>query len=133
MQDEPVSMDAATRRHHEILHRAVAEHEGWRPVDQGEGDAVFAAFRSASSALAAVVQVQQELAAEDWPTSVPLKVRIGVHVGEVTERAGDPVNRCARLRVLGAGGQTLLSAPVYELVRDKLPAGASVTDLGPRP
>jgi len=130
-QDEPAAMDAAMARHHEIVHGAVAQHEGWRPVDQGEGDAVFAAFRSPSNAVAAVIQVQRELAAEPWPTSVPLTVRIGVHVGEVTERAGnlygDPVNRCARLRGLGAGGQTLLSAPVYEMVRDKLPTGASVT------
>lgn len=124
-QDEPVAMDAAMTRHHEIVHGAVAEHGGWRPVDQGEGDAVFAAFRSPTAAVAAVVQVQRDLDAEAWPTSVPLRVRIGVHLGEVTERGGnlfgDPVNRCARLRGLGHGGQTLLSAPVYELVRDKLP------------
>ncbi len=133
-QDEPVAMDAAMRRHHEIVHGAVAEHGGWRPVDQGEGDAVFAAFGSPSEALTAVIQIQRALAAESWPTTVPLTVRLGVHVGEVTERNGnlygDPVNRCARLRGLGAGGQTLLSAPVYELVRDKLPPGTSVTDLG---
>ena len=133
-QDESVAMDAAMARHHEIVHSAVAEHGGWRPVDQGEGDAVFAAFRSATEALAAVAQVQRELAAEAWPTSIPLRVRIGIHLGEVTERGGnlygDPVNRCARLRGLGAGGQTLLSAAVHEVVRDKLPTGASVTDLG---
>ncbi len=133
-QDEPAAMDAAMARHHAIVHGAVAEHGGWRPVDQGEGDAVFAAFRSATAALDAVAQVHRELVAESWPTSTPLQVRIGVHVGEVTERAGnlygEPVNRCARLRGLATGGQTLLSAPVFELVRDKLPAGASVTDLG---
>ncbi|HVE63903.1 MAG TPA: adenylate/guanylate cyclase domain-containing protein [Mycobacteriales bacterium] len=133
-QDEPAAMDRAMARHHEIVHGAVAEHGGWRPADQGEGDAVFAAFASATSAVAAVVQVQRDLAAEKWPTSVPLRVRIGVHVGEVTERDGnlygDAVNRCARLRGLGSGGQTLLSAPVFELVRDKLPAGVSVRDLG---
>jgi len=133
-QDEPAAMDVAMRRHHEIVHGAVAEHGGWRPVDQGEGDAVFAAFRSPTEALAAVVQVQRALAGEPWPTSVPLQVRIGVHVGEITERGGnlygDPVNRCARLRGLGAGGQTLLSSSVYELVRDMLPAGVAVRDLG---
>ena len=133
-QDEPAAMDAAMIRHHEIVHGAVKDHDGWRPVDQGEGDAVFAAFRSATSALAAAVQVQRFLAAEPWPTTVPLQVRIGVHLGEVTERGGnlfgDPVNRCARLRGLGHGGQTLLSAPVYELVRDKLPEGAALLDLG---
>jgi len=133
-QDEPVAMDAAMRRHHEIVHGAVEQHEGWRPVDQGEGDAVFAAFRSATAAVDAVSQVQRDLAAEPWPTSIPLKVRIGVHLGEVTEREGnlygDPVNRCARLRGLASGGQTLLSAPVYEVVRDKLPSGVALSDLG---
>ena len=29
---------------------------------------------------------------------------------------GDPVNRCARIRGLGSGGQTLLSAPMFELM-----------------
>jgi predicted ATPase/class 3 adenylate cyclase len=133
-QDQPVAMDAAMARHHVILHGAIGEHGGWRPVDQGEGDAVFAAFRSATAAVAAVVRVQRELAAESWPTSVALTVRIGVHLGEVTLRNGnlygDPVNRCARLRGLGAGGQSLLSAAVYEMVRDKLPPGVTVTDLG---
>ncbi|HVE63675.1 MAG TPA: adenylate/guanylate cyclase domain-containing protein, partial [Mycobacteriales bacterium] len=133
-QDEAAEMDRAMARHHEIVHGAVADHGGWRPVDQGEGDAVFAAFDSATAAVSAVVQAQRDLASEPWPTSVPLRVRIGVHVGEVTERGGnlygDPVNRCARLRGLGSGGQTLLSAPVFELVRDKLPAGTSVQDLG---
>ncbi|HVE98257.1 MAG TPA: adenylate/guanylate cyclase domain-containing protein, partial [Mycobacteriales bacterium] len=133
-QDESAEMERAMARHHEIVHGAVAAHGGWRPVDQGEGDAVFAAFASASAAVAAVLDVQRALAAEPWPTSVPLRVRIGVHLGEVQERGGnlygDPVNRCARLRGLGAGGQTLLSSAVFELVRDKLPAGTSVTDLG---
>jgi len=113
-QDEPEAMDAAMRRHHAILHAAVAEHDGWRPVDQGEGDAVFAAFRSGTAAAAAVVDVQRRLAAEPWPTREPLTVRIGVHVGDVTERDGnlhgDAVSRCARLRGLAVGGQTLLSA-----------------------
>ncbi len=127
-------MDAAMTRHHEIIHGAVAAHGGFRPVDQGEGDAVFAAFRSPAEAVAAVASIQRLLHEEPWPTSVPLRVRIGVHVGEVYDRGGnlfgDPVNRCARLRGLGAGGQTLLSAPVYELVRDRLPEAAALVDLG---
>src|SRR5690349_19261169 len=43
-QADPDAMNEAMRRHHEIVHAAVARHGGWRPVDQGEGDAVFAAF-----------------------------------------------------------------------------------------
>ena len=133
-QDEAAAMDAAMRRHHAIVHGAVELHGGWRPVDQGEGDAVFAAFRSPREALAAAATVQRRLHAEPWPTCVPLRVRIGVHVGEVIARDGnlfgDAVNRCARLRGLGAGGQTLLSAAVHELVQDRLPEGASVSYLG---
>ncbi|HVE99327.1 MAG TPA: hypothetical protein VNA12_09120 [Mycobacteriales bacterium] len=132
--DDPDAMDAAMRRHHEIVHRAVAENDGWRPVDQGEGDAVFAAFASPSGALTAVERLQRELAAEQWPTSVPLRVRVAIHVGEVVRRDGnifgEAVSRCARLRSLASGGQTLLSASVFELVRDKLPPGISVVDLG---
>ena len=132
--DEPSAMDAAMTRHHEIIHGAVERHGGFRPVDQGEGDAVFAAFRSPADAVAAVATIQRLLHDEPWPTSVSLRVRIGVHVGEVYDRGGnlfgDPVNRCARLRGLGAGGQTLLSAPVYELVRDGMPDGAELVDLG---
>lgn len=131
---EHQAMNAAMGRHHEIVHALAAAHGGWRPVDQGEGDAVFAAFSSPTAAVACAAEVQRALAAESWPTSTPLTVRIGVHVGEVEERGGnlfgDPVNRCARLRGLGSGGQTLLSAAVYELVRDKLVDGLALSDLG---
>jgi class 3 adenylate cyclase len=130
----PDVMGAVMARHHEIVHGAVAEHGGWRPVDQGEGDAVFAAFDAPTAAVEAVTQFQRELAAEPWPPGISVRVRVGVHVGEVTVRAGNvygsTVNRCARLRGLGAGGQVLLSASTWEVVRDRLPDGVSVTDLG---
>lgn len=133
-QDEPHAMDLAMRRHHQILHAAIKEHGGWRPVDQGEGDAVFAAFSSPTAAVAAAAQAQRELASEAWPTSVPLRVRIGMHVGEVVCRDGnlfgEPVSRCARLRGLGWGGQTLLSGALFEMVHEKLPVGTAVADLG---
>ena len=133
-QDEPAAMDSAMRRHHEIVHGAVQAHGGWRPVDQGEGDSVFAAFSSVTDAVCAVVQIQFDLSAQAWPTTTPLRVRIGVHLGEVHQRDGnlfgDAVNRCARLRSLGSGGQSLISAAVYETVQDKLPEGVTARDLG---
>jgi hypothetical protein len=59
---------------------------------------------------------------------------MAVHAGEVQEREADfygpVVNRCARLRAIGHGGQVLLSAAVAELVRDDLPQGAFLRDLG---
>jgi predicted ATPase/class 3 adenylate cyclase len=64
----------------------------------------------------------------------PLRVRIALHTGAAEEREGDyvgpPLNRVARLLAVGYGGQVLLSQPTYELVRDALPDGTSLRDLG---
>jgi len=110
--EHPVAMDAAMGRHHEIVHAAVTTHGGWRPVDQGEGDAVFAVFDSAAAAVAAVVGFQQSLAREVWPAGVDIRVRVGVHAGEVQVRAGNvfgsTVNRCASAGArLGRSGAAL--------------------------
>lgn len=132
--DAPDAMDIAMARHEELVKAATAEHGGWRPADQGEGDSTFLAFDSALDAVEAALQLQKALAAEPWPTPQPLTVRIGVHVGEVVSRdgnlLGETVSRCARLRDIGHGGQVLLSTAACELVRRRLPAGVGVRDLG---
>ncbi len=56
---EAGAMPAAVSRHYEILDEAVAAHGGVRPVEQGEGDSVVAAFSRASDAVAAAVTAQQ--------------------------------------------------------------------------
>lgn len=43
---------------------------------------------------------------------------------------GPTLNRVARVLSTGYGGQVLLSAVTFELVRDALPSGVSVQDLG---
>ena len=65
----------------------------------------------------------------------PIRLRIGVHTGEVQLRdegnyIGPTVNRAARLRDLAHGGQTVLSGTTHDLVVDRLPAEAWLTDLG---
>src|SRR5215212_8654137 len=55
----------------------------------------------------------------------PLQVREGDYFGVA-------VNRCARLRSAAHGGQVLLSLATQELVRDGLPEGVSLRDLGER-
>ena len=59
----------------------------------------------------------------------PIRLRIGVHTGEIQLRdegnyAGPTINRTARLRDLGHGGQTLLSGATEALVLDALPSDA---------
>ena len=68
----------------------------------------------------------------------PIRLRIGVHTGEVQLRdegnyAGPTINRTARLRDLAHGGQTVLSGATEDMVVDRLPAGAWLTDLGTHP
>lgn len=65
----------------------------------------------------------------------PIRLRIGIHTGEVRLRdagnyIGPTINRTARLRDLGHGGQTLLSAVAAALTEDQLPDGAALSDLG---
>src|SRR6202012_1916540 len=65
----------------------------------------------------------------------PIRLRIVLHTGEIQLRdegnyAGPTINRTARLRDLGHGGQTLLSGTTEDLVVDRLPADTWLTDLG---
>jgi predicted ATPase len=59
---------------------------------------------------------------------------MGLHTCEAEAHAGDyygpALNRAARLMSIGYGGQTLLSTTTANLVRDQLPVGASLCDLG---
>ena len=128
---EPVTTGEVVARHYTVIDAVVSAHGGVRPVEQGEGDSVVAAFKRASDAVAAALDIQQTLAAE-----VPsLAVRIAVHTGEPQLRDGDnymghTVNRCARLRACAHGGQVLLSDVAAALVADHLPTDATVRDLG---
>ena len=82
----------------------------------------------------AAVAIQRAFAAEDWPTPRPIKVRIGLYTGDAELRGGDyygsVVNRCARLRNIGHGGQTLLAFSTYDLLHGALPPDVDLIDLG---
>ncbi|MFY1620980.1 ATP-binding protein, partial [Micromonospora sp. WMMD736] len=125
---QPDEMPAALARLDQVVAAAVTAHGGVRPVEQGEGDSFVAAFARASDAVACALQVQRAPLA-------PIRLRIGVHTGEVQLRddanyAGPVINRAARLRDLAHGGQTVLSGATEPLVADHLPDGAWLTDLG---
>ncbi len=92
------------------------------------GDAFFVAFSRPSDALAAAAAAQEALA------SAGVRVRMGVHTGEVslgeTGYVGMEVHRAARIAAAGHGGQVLVSQSTRELVEDGLPAGVALRDLG---
>jgi predicted ATPase/class 3 adenylate cyclase len=130
----PEAMQRALARHDELLRRAIEERGGY--VFKTVGDAFCAAFPAAPDALEAALSAQRTLSAEEWHETGPLKVRMALHTGTAQERDGDyfgpPVNRVARLLSAGHGGQVLLSLATQELVRDTLPEGVDLRDLGER-
>jgi len=133
-EQDPEAMRAALRRHDALFERAVGDRGGVHIGARGEGDSRFALFPSAAASVLAALELQRAFVCEPWPTRHPVKVRVGIHTGEVELLDGDyygpAVNRCARIRGIGHGGQTLLSEATESLVRDTLPDGATLTDLG---
>jgi len=128
---QPEAMTAAIARLDATLSDLVAAHGGVRPVEQGEGDSFVVAFARASDAVACAVAMQRAPLA-------PIRLRIGVNTGEIQLRdegnyIGPTINRTARLRDLGHGGQTLLSGATEAMVLDHLPGDAWLNDLGAHP
>src|SRR5215210_2000902 len=130
----PEAMQATMARHDEILREVMDSSGGY--VFKTVGDAFCVAFSSASHALEAALAAQRALLGEEREKTGPLRVRMALHTGSADERGGDyfgpPVNRVARLLSAGHGGQVLLSSATQEMVRDALPEGASLRDLGER-
>jgi predicted ATPase/class 3 adenylate cyclase len=130
----PEAMSQALSRHDELLREAVEFRGGF--VFKTVGDAFCVAFPNAPQAVEAAHDAQRFLLSEEWEETGPLNVRMALHTGTAEERDGDyfgpTINRVARLLSAGHGGQILLSLTTQELVRDHLPVGAGLRDLGVR-
>lgn len=125
---QPDEMTAAIARLDAALTDLVAVHRGVRPVEQGEGDSFALAFARASDAVACALALQRAPLA-------PIRLRVGLNTGEIQLRdegnyIGPTINRTARLRDLGHGGQTLMSGATESMVLDHLPDDAWLNDLG---
>ena len=125
-------MSAAVQRHDAIVRAAMDAHGGY--VFKTLGDAFCVAFARSDAAVAAVLDFQRALAAEDFAAVGGLRVRVALHTGTADERDSDyfgpAVNRVARLLSIGHGGQTLLSGVMHDLVLGSLPSRVSLRDLG---
>jgi class 3 adenylate cyclase len=126
------AMRGVLARHDAILRQVIEMHDG--TVFKMVGNAVCAAFATASDALAAALAAQRALWQEAWDEVTALPVRMALHTGVAHQRDsgyfGPPLNRIARLLAAGHGGQVLLSQATAELVRDNLPPDAALRDLG---
>ena len=132
-QKHPDEMKDRMVRHDEILREALESKRSY--IFKTVGDGFCAAFSAAGEALRAAVSAQRNLHAEEWGNT-PIKVRMGIHTGNAEIQAdGDysgyaSLSRVQRLMSAGYGGQTLLSNATLDLVRDELPDGVSLRDLG---
>lgn len=133
-EERPQAMWGALARHDAILGMAIQAHGGH--AFKTVGDAFYAAFALPTDALEAALAMQRTLRDEAWPETGPLRVRAALHTGAAEHRDNDyfgqPLNRVARLLAAGHGGQVLLSLSTAELVRDALPPGTLLRDLGER-
>ena len=129
------AMTAAMTRVDDLVDQVTLRFCGVRPAEQGEGDNFVLAFQRVSDAIAGACELQRRLTTERWPHELGLRFRIGAHSGEATLDAtnryeGQTINRCARIRDLAHGGQTLLSAATAALAAEVLPDGATCRSLG---
>jgi class 3 adenylate cyclase len=106
------------RTHNEIFRREVAAHRGHEV--QTFGDSFMIAFSSVRRAVLCAIAVQRAFAAygESHP-DLPIRVRIGLHVGEAvresTDFFGKAVILAARVSSLAQGGQILVSSTLHDV------------------
>jgi predicted ATPase/class 3 adenylate cyclase len=126
------AMEDAVRRHDAILRAAIGARRGY--VFKTLGDAFCAAFERPDDAVAAMLDAQRRLAAEDFAAVDGIRIRVAIHTGSADEHDGDYVgpvlNRIARLLFISHGGQVVVSGVTADLVRDALPRDVSLRDLG---
>lgn len=125
-------MEQAVRRHDALVRGAIVQHGGY--VFKAMGDAFCAAFSLPADAVAAMLDAQRALAAEDFSALDGLRMRAAIHIGSADERGGDyfgpAVNRVARLLAISHGGQVLVSGVTTDIVQGNLPPKTSLRDLG---
>ena len=119
----PDAMRPALERHDALVRTAIDAHGGYVFSTGWSGFGV--AFGRAGDALDAAIVMQRSLAAERGRT-VSVRVRVGVHSGEASERDGDyfgpAVNHAARLMAAAHGGRVVCTGAVAELVADPVRA-----------
>jgi TolB-like protein/class 3 adenylate cyclase/tetratricopeptide (TPR) repeat protein len=111
--------------------RTQIEAQQGRVIDMA-GDSVLAVFGTATGAVNAALAIQAQLnaMAEAQTEERRMRFRIGVHLGDVIEKAdgtvyGDGVNIAARLQALADIGGILVSDAIAGAVRGRLAAGLS--------
>jgi adenylate cyclase len=109
----------------EVLARSVVQEHHGRFV-KSTGDGLLLEFESALDAVESAVDFQRRIHERNArPAAVPLRVRVGVHLGDVQRRDGDifgdAVNIAARVESVAEPGGVCVSDSVFGQIRNKVP------------
>jgi eukaryotic-like serine/threonine-protein kinase len=105
------------REHNSIFREQVSRHDGYEVKSQGDG--FMLAFPDPCEALACAIDVQRAFAERERAASgEPLRVRMGLHTGEVISEDGDYFGKnvilAARIAAQAIGGEILVSEELRE-------------------
>ncbi len=120
--DEGRTLDLL-RQQAELLRPLIGLHQG-REI-KSTGDGFLVEFDSALKAVQCAVNIQRRIFERNSEgVQASIKIRIGVHLGDVVESGGDilgdAVNIAARIEPLADPGGVCVTSAVYEQVRTKV-------------
>lgn len=114
---------ATFRTYHDKILTEEIEKNGAGKVVKYIGDSVMAIFSEPTKAVEISIKIQEKLDVfnESMPDMDDIKVRIGLHMGQVAienniqaDIFGRHVNRASRIESLASSGQIFLSYPVFD-------------------
>jgi class 3 adenylate cyclase len=122
--DETDALARLSTLRSDVIEPGIAKHSGRLFKVMGDGFLVeFAsAVQAVTCAMAIQAETEQEAAMLDEPRK--MRLRIGIHVGDVLvegdDLMGDGVNTAARLESIAAPGGISISRAVHDQVRDRM-------------
>ena len=106
------------RAHNDVVKDVTTEHGG--TIVKGQGDGFMLAFPSARRALHCAGAIEDAVTERFNDPGSPIRVRIGIHVGESVREADDffghAVSYAARIASQATGGEVVVSSLVHDLL-----------------
>ncbi len=111
------------RAHNLLVRQQVKAYSGFEV--KAEGDGFMVAFQSGRRALECAISIQRSVSRYNQDMSEPLRLRIGLHAGEVIREANDffgkNVMLAARVASAASGGEILVSSLLKDLTESSGP------------